>query len=165
MLPSILWIPPCMEITGYFTALTNYSNVRWTMLSNRKCVSFWVGVLNARYPTQKHKIKLWSKKEVSPFDISQLWPFISYSWLFQWDYAFYKWGFVSTCNWYSSGHQCPTWMGQVLCRNHPPGTVDSREPGQGVKTLLQCGPPQTWCLLVYKPHENFGYLRTLSPKP
>ena len=22
----------------------------------------------------------------------QLWPFISYNWLFQWDYTFYKWG-------------------------------------------------------------------------
>ena len=29
----------------------------------------------------------------------QLWPFISYNWLFQWDYTFYKWGFVSTYNW------------------------------------------------------------------
>ena len=24
---------------------------------------------------------------------------ISYNWLFQWDYTFYKWGFVSTYNW------------------------------------------------------------------
>ena len=32
----------------------------------------------------------------------QLWPLISYSynWLFLWDYTFYKWGFLSTCNWY-----------------------------------------------------------------
>ena len=22
----------------------------------------------------------------------------SYNWLFQWDYTFYKWGFLSTCN-------------------------------------------------------------------
>ena len=26
------------------------------------------------------------------FPIIQLWPFISYNWLFQWDYTFYKWG-------------------------------------------------------------------------
>ena len=25
---------------------------------------------------------------------------ITYNWLFQWDYTFYKWGFVSTYNWY-----------------------------------------------------------------
>ena len=36
----------------------------------------------------------------------QLWPFISYNWLFQWDYTCYKWGFLSTCNWYNSGHNC-----------------------------------------------------------
>ena len=30
----------------------------------------------------------------------ELWPFISYNWLFQWDYTFYKWGFLSTYNWY-----------------------------------------------------------------
>ena len=29
----------------------------------------------------------------------QLWPFISYNWLFLWDHTFYKWGFVSTYNW------------------------------------------------------------------
>jgi hypothetical protein len=35
---------------------------------------------------------------------------ISYNnWLFQWDYTFYKyykWGFLSTYNWYNSGHNC-----------------------------------------------------------
>ena len=30
----------------------------------------------------------------------QLWPFISCNWLFLWDYTIYKWGFVSTYNWY-----------------------------------------------------------------
>jgi hypothetical protein len=30
----------------------------------------------------------------------QLWPFISYNWLFLWDHTFYKWGFVSTYTWY-----------------------------------------------------------------
>ena len=25
---------------------------------------------------------------------------ISYNWLFLWDYKIYKWGFVSTYNWY-----------------------------------------------------------------
>ena len=25
--------------------------------------------------------------------IIQLWPFVSYNWLFQWDYTFYKWGY------------------------------------------------------------------------
>ena len=30
--------------------------------------------------------------------ISQLWPFTSYNLLFQWDYTFYKWGFLSTYN-------------------------------------------------------------------
>ena len=29
----------------------------------------------------------------------QFWPFISYNWLFQWNYTIYKWGFVSTYNW------------------------------------------------------------------
>ena len=24
---------------------------------------------------------------------------MSYNWLFQWDYTFYKWGFLSTYNW------------------------------------------------------------------
>ena len=41
--------------------------------------------------------------------VLQLWPFISYNWLFQWhytDYTFYKCGFVSTYNWYNSGHNC-----------------------------------------------------------
>ena len=33
-------------------------------------------------------------------DLPQLWPFISYNWLFQWDYTCYKWGFLSTYNWY-----------------------------------------------------------------
>ena len=36
----------------------------------------------------------------------QLWPFITYNCLFLWDYTFYKWGFVSTYNWYNSGHNC-----------------------------------------------------------
>ena len=31
---------------------------------------------------------------------AQLRPFISYNCLFQWNYTFYKWGFVSTYNWY-----------------------------------------------------------------
>ena len=31
----------------------------------------------------------------------QLWPFIKYTVTgFKWDYTFYKWGFLSTCNWY-----------------------------------------------------------------
>ena len=31
----------------------------------------------------------------------QLWPFISYNWLFLWDKkTFYKWGFVTGYNWY-----------------------------------------------------------------
>jgi hypothetical protein len=33
-------------------------------------------------------------------NLVQVWPFISYNWLFQWDYTIYKWGFVSTYNWY-----------------------------------------------------------------
>ena len=31
---------------------------------------------------------------------------ISYNWLFQWNYTFYKWCFLSTYNWYNSGHNC-----------------------------------------------------------
>ena len=31
---------------------------------------------------------------------------ISYIWLFQWDYTFYKWGFLRTYKWYNSGHNC-----------------------------------------------------------
>ena len=35
----------------------------------------------------------------------QLWPFISYNWLFQWDYTFYKWGFLVLITGIS-GHNC-----------------------------------------------------------
>ena len=31
---------------------------------------------------------------------------ISYNWLFQWNYTFYKWGFLRTYKWYNSGHDC-----------------------------------------------------------
>ena len=36
----------------------------------------------------------------------QLRPFISYNWLFLWDYTFYKWGFLSIYNWYNLGRNC-----------------------------------------------------------
>ena len=35
-------------------------------------------------------------KEGKKKDQLQLWTLTSYNWLFQWDYTFYKWGFVST---------------------------------------------------------------------
>ena len=37
----------------------------------------------------------------------------SYNWLFQWDYTCYKWGFLSTYNWYSSGHNCGSHSGDA----------------------------------------------------
>ena len=36
--------------------------------------------------------------------VLQLWPCISSNWL--WDSIFYKWGFLSTSNWYNSENNC-----------------------------------------------------------
>ena len=76
-----------------------------------------------------------------PWRSTQLWPWllvitgcfygiihsINGDWLvlngYKWDYTFYKWGFVSTCNWYL-GHNCSS-----EARTDPPGNKCSELPG------------------------------------
>ena len=54
------------------------------------------GWLRTEFPVDYDHLKyFWS----SMTQELQLWPFMSYNWLFLWGYTLYKWGYFSTYNW------------------------------------------------------------------
>ena len=67
----------------------------------------------------------------------QLWPFISYNWIFLWDKkTFYKWGFLSTYHWYNSGLNCGDFDGKHILCAYIHATLQSQKPSCKLKRYI-----------------------------